>query len=66
MRRKRRLGIKGIIGVVLSLLKAVGFVFQSMKTEVKAFERIQDDTDLSAINLYQFSLKQDNMEILHQ
>lgn len=66
MRRKRRSGIKGIIGVVLSLLIAVGFVFQSMKTEVKAFERIQDDTDLSAINLYQFSLKQDNMEILHQ
>lgn len=31
-----------------------------------AISRIKDDTDLSKINLYQFTLRQDNMEVLNQ
>lgn len=33
---------------------------------VAALDEIKDDTDLSKLQLYQFSLRQENMEILSQ
>lgn len=53
--------------ISLSIIAVLSFFCLMFSTQNSfALTRIKDDTDLSKINLYQFTLTQENMEILSQ
>lgn len=53
--------------ISLSIIAILSFFCLIFSTQNSfALTRIKDDTDLSRINLYQFTLRQDNMEVLNQ
>lgn len=53
--------------ISLSIIAILSFFCLIFSTQNSfALTRIKDDTDLSRINLYQFTLTQENMEILNQ
>ncbi|RSJ13959.1 hypothetical protein [Streptococcus intermedius] len=53
--------------ISLSIIAILSFFCLIFSTQNSfALTRIKDDTDLSKINLYQFTLTQENMEILSQ
>ena len=55
---------KRIAMTAIAVFSFLLLVFSAQNT--MAISRIKDDTDLSKINLYQFTLRQDNMEVLNQ
>lgn len=55
---------KRIAMTAIAVFSFLLLVFSAKNT--MAISRIKDDTDLSKINLYQFTLRQDNMEVLNQ